>query len=187
MKNHLLAVATVGLAFAAIPATAPASDGGITVQDRCDHDSFVAALQDEHACDRPQDDGGGVTTFDELISSLIADRANDHWRFKEEKVALRAGQPLNIRMNRGGEGHTVTEVPSFGPGCVPELNALVFAGQDQTPPAACGAATTFTPGFLGGDLIAPGLPGFAKVGLSKGTHRFQCMIHPWMKSTVTVR
>jgi plastocyanin len=188
MKNRLLATATVGLAFAVTPAAALASDGGITVQDRCDHDSFVAALGDPHACDRPQGDGGGVTTFDELIASLIADRANDHWRFKEEKVALRAGQSLNVTMNRGGEGHTVTEVPSFGPGCVPELNALVFPGQDPTAfPAACGAATTFTPGFLGGDLIAPGLPGFSKVGLSKGTHRFQCMIHPWMKSTVAVR
>jgi plastocyanin len=189
MKNRLLAVATVGLAFAAAPATAAlASDGGITVQDRCDHASFVAALGDPHACDRPAGDGGGVTTFDELISSLVANQANDHWRFKEDKVTLRAGQPLTISMNRGGEGHTVTEVDSFGLGCVEPLNALVFPGQDPTAfPAACADPATFTPGFLGGNLIAPGLPSFSYVGLSKGVHRFQCMIHPWMKSTVTVR
>lgn len=121
------------------------------------------------------------------VGSLITNQSNDAWRFKQDKVTLRPGQPLRIDMTRGGEAHTVTEVPSFGHGCVPELNALVFPGEDPTAfPAACADPATFTPGVFGGNLIAPGMS-FSYAGLSKGTHRFQCMIHPWMKSTVTVR
>lgn len=183
MKNRLLAAATVGLALAALPATALASEG-IEVQDRCEEASFNAAGID---CHRPAGDGGGDVTLDELFASLAANQDNGKWRFKGDKVKIREGQALSIDMTRGGEAHTVTEVPVFGLGCVPELNAVVFPGQDPAAlPAVCGNPATFTPGIFGGDLIVPGL-NFTKVGLSKGTHRFMCMIHPWMKSTVTVR
>jgi plastocyanin len=184
MNKSLLTIATVGLALAIGPASALAADATIEVQDRCDVASFNAG---GIGCDRPQDDGGGSATLDELFASLVADQSNDKWRFKQERVTLRQGQPLNIAMTRGGEAHTVTEVPGYGLGCVPELNAVVFPGQDPTAfPAACDDPATFTPGIFGGDLIAPGLD-FSKTGLGKGTHRFQCMIHPWMKTTVSVR
>jgi len=184
MKNRLLAAATVGLALAALPATALASDG-IEVQDRCDVASFTAA---GIGCDRPDGDGGGSVTLDALFGSLVANQSNDKWRFKGDRVTIRQGQPLNIAMTRGGEGHTVTEVPAFGLGCVPDLNGPVFPGQDPTaiPVDICANPATFTPGIFGGDLIVPGMS-FTKVGLSKGTHRFMCMIHPWMNSTVTVK
>ena len=185
MNIRFLAAATVGLAFAVAPAAALASDGGITVQDRCDHDSFTAAGID---CARPADDGGGAVTIDELFATVAATRAHPKWRFKEDKVTLRAGQPLNVTMDRGGEFHTVTEVAQFGHGCVPPLNALVFPGENpEDIPAAC--ATTLVPRIFDpsgqGTGILPG-QSFSYAGLSKGTHRFQCMIHPWMKSTVTV-
>jgi hypothetical protein len=182
-KTGFLATATVGIALAALPAAALASDG-IDVQDRCDEATFAAAGID---CQRPAGDGGGSVTIDALFATLAARHEHPNWRFKQDKVTLRAGQPLDITMSRGGEAHTITEVPSFGLGCVPELNAVVFPGQDPTAfPAACADPATFTPGPLGGNLIAPGLS-FSYAGLAKGTHRFQCMIHPWMKSTVTVR
>jgi hypothetical protein len=188
MKNRrLLAAATVGLAFAVAPAAALASDGGITVQDRCDPDSFADA---QIECVRPAGDGGGAVTFNELISSLIANRANDKWRFKEEKVTLRAGQPLKVTMDRGGEFHTITPVAQFGHGCVPPLNALVFPGENaEDVPAVC--ATTLVPHLFDPTGVGTGiLPGqsFAYPGMPKGAvQRFQCMIHPWMKTTVTVR
>jgi plastocyanin len=186
LKYRFLATATLGLALAALPASAVASDAGIDVQDRCDPETFNAALG-EGACSRV-DDSGSKVTFDELFARLAVKHEHPNWRFKDEKVTLKQGQPLNVTMTKGGEGHTVTEVPSFGLGCVPELNAVVFPGQDPTAfPAVCGDPATFTPGAFGGDLIAPGLPSFSHTGLDKGVHRFQCMIHPWMKSTVTVR
>ena len=175
----LLATATVGLALAVTPAAALAS-GGLTIQDRCDPATFTPAGID---C-QPLTDQGGTVTLDALFGSLLAGAPNDGWRFKQDKISLRAGQSLDIALTRGGEGHTVTEVAAFGPGCVPEINAILFPGQD--PAAECANPATFTPGIFGGDLIAPGLD-FSKAGLSKGTHRFQCMIHPWMKTTVTVR
>jgi hypothetical protein len=183
-KTGLLATATVGLALAALPACALASDG-IDVQDRCDAVTFA---QLPGGCHRV-DDSGSVVTLDELFARLAADHAHPNWRFKGDKVTLRQGQPLDITMSKGGEGHTVTEVDAFGLGCVPELNAVVFPDKDPTAfPGACADPLTFAPGALvpGGNLIAPGLP-FSIAPLSKGTHRFQCMIHPWMKSTVTVR
>ncbi|HUR85781.1 MAG TPA: hypothetical protein VMY78_10585 [Solirubrobacteraceae bacterium] len=183
-KSRFLATATV-LAILATPAVA-AADELIDVQDRCDPTTFNAALGDGACAPLPGGRGGQVT-FDELIGSLITDQENGAWRFKDDDVKLRRGQSLKVVMSRGGEGHTVTEVSSFGLGCVPELNALVFPGQDPTAfPEVCNDPATFTPGIFGGDLIAPGLD-YEKTGLSKGVHRYQCMIHPWMTSKVTVR
>jgi plastocyanin len=175
----LLATATAGLALALSPAAALASDG-LTVQDRCDPATFNPAGID---C-QPITGQGGTVTLDALFGSLVAGAPNDGWRFRPGKISLREGQPLDIAMTRGGEGHTVTEVAAFGPGCVPEINAILFPG--QAPAAECANPATFTPGIFGGDLIVPGLD-FSKTGLAKGTHRFQCMIHPWMKTTVAVR
>jgi plastocyanin len=181
MNKSLLALASVGLALAVGPATALASSNTLEVQDRCDPNTFVPAGID---C-TPVTDQGGTATLDALFGSLVAGAPNDGWRFKPTKMTLRAGQPLNIALTRGGEAHTITEVEDFGPGCVPEINAIMFPGED--PAAECANPATFTPGIFGGDLIAPGLD-FSKPGLSKGApHRFQCMIHPWMQTTVTVR
>jgi hypothetical protein len=181
MKKSLLALAlaTVGLALAVGPATALASGSTLEVQDRCDPDTFVPANID---C-APVTDQGGTVTLDALFGSLVAGAPNDGWRFKQNKITLREGQPLDIALTRGGEGHTITQVDKFGPGCVPEINAILFPGKD--PAAQCADPATFTPGIFGGDLIAPGLD-FSK-NVSKGVHRFQCMIHPWMQTTVTVR
>jgi plastocyanin len=96
---------------------------------------------------------------------------------------------LKITMTRGGERHTVTEFSSFGLGCISAINALVFPAQDPTAvPAVCDDPLTFASGATvpGGNAIRPG-ESISFTGLSKGVHRFMCMIHPWMKTTVAVR
>lgn len=187
-KSHVLAFITAGLAVAAMPTSARASDPVIEVQDRCDPASFNAVLG-PGACVRPAGDGGGLVTFAELFARLEEDQEHSNWRFKDDSVSLRSGAPLKVKMTRGGEFHTVTEVGSFGHGCVPELNAVTFPGEDPTAlPDECGDPLTFQPGAFvpGGDGILPG-QSFSVGGLGKGVHRFMCMIHPWMTSKVTVR
>jgi hypothetical protein len=182
-----LAAAAAALALAALPASAAASGAEIEVQDVCDPVSFNAALGDG-ACVRPAGDGGGSVAFDELFARLERRREHGAWRFKGDKV-VRDGEALRVSMTRGGEFHTFTEVAAFGLGCVPPLNAAVFPGQDPTAfPAQCADPLTFAPGAAvpGGTGILPG-QSFTITGLQKGTHRFVCLIHPWMKSTVTVR
>ena len=177
MKKSLLAVATVGFALAVGPAAA--FGASLEVQDRCDPNTFNPAGID---C-TPVTDQGGTVALDALFGSLVAGAPNDGWRFKPSKITMYAGQSLDIALTRGGEAHTITEVDTFGPGCVPEINAILFPGKD--PAAQCADPNTFTPGVFGGDLIAPGLNFSRTVG--KGRHRFQCMIHPWMQTTVTAR
>jgi hypothetical protein len=109
---------------------------------------------------------GGVT-FDEFL-----DRVNQHdgghggWRFSREETDLKSGQALVVD-NVGGEVHSFTEVKAFGGGIVDLLNAALPLGTPAAEPV------------LGVD------PRFMNAGdtrtianLSRGTHRFQCLIHP---------
>jgi hypothetical protein len=65
-------------------------------------------------------------------------------------------------------------VLGFGAGFVPELNAALPPG---TPPAQ-------PIGDLG--LIDAG-ESLQLGGLSAGNHRFECLIHPWMRTVVDQR
>ena len=71
--------------------------------------------------------------------------------------------------NNGGEVHTFTEVANFGAGVVPPLNAALPAG---TPPAQ--PIGPFN-GLAAGETVE-----FDR--LSTGTHLFECLIHPWMRT-----
>ncbi|MEA2234068.1 MAG: hypothetical protein QOD83_3884 [Solirubrobacteraceae bacterium] len=190
-KNRFLAIATVGVALAAFPAAAVASDAyeaDIEVEDRCDPATFNAVVG-PGACVRPAGDGGGNVTVDEFVADLTRKHQQKAWKFDDKNVTIRRGEPLRIAMTRGGERHTVTEVPSFGLGCIPSINVLVFPDQDPTAfPAVCDDPLTFQPGATvpGGTSIRPG-ESFSITGLTKGIHRYICVIHPWMKSTVKVR
>ena len=56
--------------------------------------------------------------FDELIGRLVKKQEHGKWRFKDEKVKLKYGEPLNITMSRGGEAHTVPRSrPSASAAC----------------------------------------------------------------------
>jgi hypothetical protein len=85
-------------------------------------------------------------------------------------VRLRPGQFLRAE-NRSGEVHTFTEVEGFGGGFVEELNAALPPG---TPLAvAIGPLQSMDAGERI-DLQV----------LDPGTHLFECLIHPWMRTTV---
>ena len=137
----------------------------VFVMDRCDQDTFDAVLG-PGACVR----NGGVT-FENFSRRLNPkDGGHNAWRFGRHDVVLKPGQTLSAR-NTGGETHTFTEVVDFGAGIVPPLNAALPAG---TPPALPIGGLNFMP--AGATLDLGTLP--------PGEHRFECLIHPWMRVVV---
>ena len=158
------------LALAALPATALAGDTRkVFAMDRCEPDSFNAAIG-PGTCVR----NGGVT-FDNFLRRLNPqDGGHNAWRFSRHDVALTPDQRLSVT-NTGGETHTFTEVVDFGAGFVPELNAALPPGTSPAEPVDAGELGFIDPG-----------ESLQLAGLS-GTHRFECLIHPWMRTVVDQR
>jgi hypothetical protein len=179
LKQKVLTGTALAAATAALAAPSAALAGGneIKVRDACDPASFNAVLG-EGACVR--DGGGSRVTFDELLGSVIEDGEHGAWSFSSP-ITIEEGESVAVRFDRGGEMHTFSEVRggSFGAGCVPELNDVM--GLEGPPVVDC--STAFTPA----ELVGPPLPANSVAGLDEGRHRFQCAIHPWMRTTVTVR
>jgi plastocyanin len=89
------------------------------------------------------------------------------------------GDSLHL-VNEGGIVHTFTEVKSYGQGVVAEWNQAV-----PNEPAAVNIAGNPV-GF--GDFATAVPPGTTSdVVPAKGVHKYQCIIHPWMRTVVTVR
>jgi plastocyanin len=156
----------------AVGASAASATRQVQVLDDCDPATFNAAIG-PGTCVK---DGG--TTFSEFIAQLLAQGRAPAWRFAPAQLKLDAGGTLAAH-NRGGEDHTFTEVANFGGGCIAALNDLL----GLTPVAECA-------GFPGGGAFAATLvrPGgtVTTAPLPPGIHRYECLIHPWMQTTVTV-
>jgi hypothetical protein len=72
--------------------------------------------------------------------------------------------------------HSFTEVQQYGGGCVAVLNNILHL--TAVPECGIGAfPATLIPS--GGTLTVS--------GLSAGVHHFECLIHPWMRTDVTVQ
>jgi plastocyanin len=167
-------VVSIVALVAATAAWADPSSRQVQMLDNCDGPSFNAAIG-PGTCNR----NGGLS-FGQFFAALERGGAPS-WRFSSDHLNVEAGGTITA-VNRGGEFHTFTKVDSFAAGgCVPELNGpLGLPGRD---PAFCGAA------FSDPVLTVPAgaeseVPSSA---LERGHNHFQCMIHPWMTTTVTVR
>ncbi len=168
-RRRLLLLTLCLLALVALLALALAGKTTkIFVMDRCEPESFDAAVE-PGTCVR----NGGVT-FDKFARRLNpTDGGHNAWRFSRSDLVLRAGQQLTL-INNGGEVHSFTEVVDFGAGVVPELNAALPPG---TPPAVPAGPLN----FMGAGETLELAP------LSAGTHRFECLIHPWMRTLAEQR
>ena len=166
----LIAMTAISLALASSgSALAAASQRQVIMLDNCDGPSFNAVLG-PGACARP----GGLT-FDALIAKLAAHRPPQSWRTSPGQLKLPAGGSIDA-VNKGGEFHTFTKVAAFGGGCVDEINALL----GLTPIPECANPSLFgTTGAAPGQSVNTG-------ALPAGTHFFECLIHPWMRTTVQV-
>lgn len=138
----------------------------VLIEDKCDTATFDAVVG-AGTCVR----GEGVA-FDTFVTQLTASRQAGGWRFAPGQLSLSPDTTLTV-VNTGGETHTFTSVPMFGPGFVPFLNLLVFGVAG--PPVAA---------FPGSTFIGPGQT--RTLTLAPGTYMFECGIHPWMQTTVTV-
>lgn len=159
-----------------LPDTATANRGNdaetIRMLDDCDPKTFNKALDDPTACV-----GDGNTTFNEFLEEL-QDGGDGHWKNNPQRTEVDSGEGLHL-VNRGGEFHTFTKVDRFADGgCVPKLNDPL--GLPTRDDAFCFAAftdpSTAVPAGEERQLSA--------AHLDPGHNHFQCMIHPWMQTTV---
>jgi plastocyanin len=150
--------------------SAVSSSRQVVIRDDCDRTTFNAAVG-PGTCVKD-----GSTTFSEFVGQLIAQGRAPAWRFAPDHLSLGAGGTLEGR-NIGGEDHTLTEVANFGGGCIAALNDLL--GLSPVPECA-----GFPGGLFGATLVKAG--GTLTVTLAPGVHRFECLIHPWMRMTVAV-
>jgi plastocyanin len=139
----------------------------VTMMDACDGPTFNLAIG-PGTCMR----NGGVN-FSEFLAQLTAHQSAGAWRNSPSQTDATLGDALTA-VNNGGEVHTFTRVANFGGGVVPFLNNL--AGTPIEAPE-CNSERTFVP---------PG--GSDSESLNQaGTLKFQCCIHPWMRTTVLVK
>jgi hypothetical protein len=177
LKLTLQGIAWVMLAAMAMlslttPAGAVQGDKKIRLLDDCEPISFNAVLGDGTCI------GNGHTTFQEFIEELEETQDVHKWRNQPSNMQLNIGRSTLIE-NRGGEAHTFTPVANFGGGFIPDLNAL--SGNPVPAPECLN--------FGAIDFIPPGATEegpTAGSDLPVGLHKFQCCIHPWMRTIIEV-
>jgi plastocyanin len=141
----------------------------VQMMDACEPESFNAAVG-PGTCTRP----GGLT-FAKFIALLGRHQKVGAWHFAPPTLNARVGQEL-LAVNQGGEVHTFTEVEEFGGGIVPDLNNL---SGEPVPAPECLALEP-------DDFVPPGGTYIDEVE-EEGAERYQCCIHPWMRTVVTAR
>lgn len=178
-----LLIFALTLPLAGIPASAQSSkDGGtanVHIIDYCDPVSFNLVLGDG-ACVR--DTTPGSITFNGFIGELTAEKAAGAWWFSP--VMGKAGEHDQLAIsNLGGETHTFTKVKKFGGGFVAPLNDL--SGNTKVAPE-CGTVVdgNIIPQPPGPDNLFIPAGGTATHAASHGPVRYQCCIHPWMRTTI---
>src|SRR5262249_12631304 len=145
----------------------------VRVQDRCDPKTFPP----EAGCI-----GNGDVAFEKFLEKLNPhDGGHGAWRFHMSGDHIEEGDILRV-MNNGGEPHSFAEVSSFGTGVVPQLNAALPPGTPPAVPIGFGSIEEAN----GATLVLQN--GTRDVqGLAPGHHKFQCLIHPWMRLEGDVR
>lgn len=154
-----------------------ASIAPVVALDECDPITFNAALGPDFCKNVALGALGFSTTLNDLFAKAAAGTPDVGWDFEPDRLRIKAGTTLVVT-DQGGEPHTFTEVKKFGGGFIDGLNA----GQEMVPECKGGfsnVAVAKTRIIQGSQMEV--------TGLSKGEHRFECSIHPWMRVTVEVK
>jgi hypothetical protein len=148
-------------------------DKKIRLLDDCEPTTFNAVLGDG-ACI-----GNGHTTFAEFIAELEETQDAHKWRNQPGSMHLNVGRSTLIE-NRGGEVHTFTPVAAFGGGFIPDLNGI--SGNPVPAPECLNFGSI---SFIPAGGVEEG-PTAGSSDLPVGISRFQCCIHPWMRTVIEV-
>lgn len=167
------AVAAIALLSLTAGADAVQGDKKIRMYDDCEPTTFNAVLG-EGTCV-----GNGHTTFAEFIEELEETQDAHKWRNQPSNMHLNVGRPTLIE-NRGGETHTFTPVATFGGGFINDLNGI--SGNPVPAPECLNFGSMV---FIPAGGVEQG-PTAGSSDLPVGTHRFQCCIHPWMRTVIEV-
>ena len=167
------AFTAVALLSLTVGAGAVQGEKKIRMYDDCEPISFNAAIGPGTCI------GNGRTTFGEFIEELEETQDVKTWRNQPSQMHVNTGRETLIE-NRGGEVHTFTRVAAFGGGFIPDLNGI---SGNPVPAPEClnfGALVFIPPGATeegptAGSSEAP-----------VGINRFQCCIHPWMRTIMEV-
>jgi plastocyanin len=125
----------------------------------------------------------GTTTREQFSAELAATKRVATWEYGGGDIRVNAGSTFRVD-NVGGEVHTFSVVANYGGGRVPGLNTAsgntVVAPECVAGPNASNVDIASATGIN----VTTGASGVMK---TKGTFKVQCCIHPWMRSTVTIR
>lgn len=146
----------------------------VVALDECDPATFNAALGPGECKNIA---AGYSTVLSDFIAEAAAGTPNPGWDFEPDTLNIKEGTIVSV-VNQGGEPHTFTEVEHFGGGFVPPVND----GQATVPECSGGfsrVAVAKTRLLQGSSVQI--------TGLSKGTHHFECCLHPWMRMDVEVK
>jgi hypothetical protein len=188
-KKHIVtsAIALLSLGALAIPATADARGvhiRDVRLQDRCDPETFNAAIPSPPGAPPTCIPHGGQETvpFGDFIAKVNpVDFGHPKWNNHPDTLELRSGDEISVTV-RGGEFHTFTEVPAFGAGCIGLINQLLGLTGGPTDAECTGPGGIFATS----GVLPNGSSTLTVAGLTPGTHMFECFIHPWMRTVVTV-
>ena len=160
----------------------------VLITDDCEPVSFNLAFPG--SCS-----GSGKTTFDKFIAQLTEHQNAFRWMFAPRESTMPVGKTLGLG-NTGGETHTFTRVAEFGGGFVLPLNVL---SANPVPRPECTTGEVLVPGVM----LKPRPDGPANIFIEPGeeeegptagdailpaghTVKFQCCIHPWMRTEMRV-
>ena len=171
--RHTLALLPALLLFAACDSTT-GSTGVIQLRDDCDPATFNAGIG-AGTCQHAS--GSAGVTLSAFTAELTANHTVAAWRIVPSELSVKEGAQLAV-VNTGGETHTYTEVDEFGGGVVPMLNQL--SGNTTVAPECTNAAEFDSSTVRSGQTVQHTFD-------ERGTEKYQCCIHPWMRQTVFVR
>ena len=155
--------------YAVAASASRVASGGVRpveILDACDPNELRRGIRRGHVRA-----SGGRNLLD-FIDEVTAKGEAGAWRFAPGNIEARVGQTL-LAVNNGGEVHTFTEVAQFGGGLNPILNTL---SHNETVAPECNTSVQIAAGATQTDDLD-----------EEGTELYQCCIHPWMRTTVTVR